>query len=154
MVTLELVNFKGNSPMEHGNISDIVGVGGEARNEKSDVMLIQALCKLIGYSEFHARKSFGLGLNDLPEPKGNFDDKTIQTIWGFQRRMAHRLLNVDGKIHPGNYKNRVINMNGRLMTITLLNEMANDGALMKYNTDVISALKQVAPQLVLTRVAP
>jgi len=154
MATLELVNFKQLGPaIEQANISDIVGVGGS--NEKSDVMLIQALFKLVGYSEFWARKYFGVGPTELPEPTGIFDAKTIQAIWGFQRRMAHRLLNVDGKIHPGNYKNRVIkDIGGRLMMITLLNLEAVDGALMEHGTEVIPALKQVAPQLMLIRVDP
>ena len=154
MATREMVNFKQfNAPLEQANLSDIVGVG--QRNEKSDVMLVQALFKLVGFSEHFAKEKFGLGLTDLPEPTGDFDTKTIQAIWGFQRRMASRLLNVDGKIHPGNYKNRVIkNFGGRLMTITLLNILAFDGALAQFNTEVIPALKQVAPQLMLIRVAP
>ena len=154
MATLELVNFKQlSSPVEQANISDIVGVGGS--NEKSDVMLIQALFHLVGFSESFARKFFGVGLSALPAPTGDFDAKTLQAIWGFQHRMAHRLLKVDGKIHPGNYKNRVIkDITGRLMAITLLNHLALDGALFNFSTDVIPALKQVAPQLTLIRVAP
>jgi hypothetical protein len=156
MATLEIVKFKQfSSPLEEANISNIVGVGGGAKNDKQDVMLIQALFKLVGYSEYHAKKSFGLGIADLPEPTGAFDQKTIKAIWGFQCRMKHRLLNVDGKIHPGNYKNREIkDITGRLMAITLLNSLAVDGALMDYSTDVIPALKQIAPHLMLIRVAP
>src|SRR5215204_3312224 len=154
MATLELVNFKQlGSAIEQANISDIVGVGGS--NEQSDVLLIQALFHLVGFSEFFARKFFGVGRTELPEPTGNFDAKTIQAIWGFQRRMADRLLNVDGKIHPGNYNKRMIkDIRGRLMTITLLNLLAVDGALSNFSTEVIPALKQVAPQLMLIRVAP
>jgi hypothetical protein len=62
---------------------------------------------------------------------------------------------VDGKIHPGNYTKRVIkDISGRLMTITLLNLLAVDGALLNFSTEVIPALKQVAPHLMLIRVAP
>lgn len=154
MATRETINFKQlSSPMEQANVSGIVGVGGD--NDKFDVMLIQALFRLIGPSNNRARRMFGVGLADLPEPTGNFDNKTIQAIWGFQRRVAHRLLNVDGKIHPGNYHNRVIkDISGPLMTITLLNLMATDEALMNNDPDVISALTRIAPHLVLTRVAP
>ena len=153
MATREMVYFKLGSPEEQGNISRIVGIGGD--NEKMDVMLIQALFRLVGNTESLARRRFGVGLTDLPEPKGDFDDKTIQTIWGFQRGMANRLLNVDGKIHPGNYRNRVIDPRGRFMTITLLNMLAKEEALMlNSDPDVISALTRIAPQLVLTRVAP
>src|SRR5262245_35344194 len=144
MATREMVNFKQLSPMEQANVSGIVGVGGD--NEKFDVMLIQALFRLIAHHDNTARKMFGVTLADLPEPTGNFDNRTIQAIWRFQRRMAHRLLNVDGKIHPGNYHNRVIkDVSGRLMTITLLNLMATDEALMNNDPDVISALTRVAP---------
>jgi hypothetical protein len=155
MATREMINFKqlGPSPIEQANLSGIVGVGG--LNDKHDVMLIQALFRLVGYSNHWARSNFGMSLTDLPEPAGQFDGKTIQAIWGFQRRMAHRLLNVDGKIHPGNYHNRVIkDISGRLMTITLLNFLAVDGALMSNDPDVISALTRIAPHLVLTRVGP
>lgn len=94
----------------------------------------------------------------MPEPKGIFDGKTSKAIWGFQHRMAHRLLNVDGKIHPGKYKNRVIkNLGGRLMTITFLNVLAIEETLalpVGYGSTIISALTRVAPRLILTRVAP
>ncbi|MGE0821620.1 MAG: peptidoglycan-binding protein [Candidatus Binatia bacterium] len=153
MATREIVHFKGNSSMEQANLSDIVGAG--EPNEKSDVMLIQALCQLVGFDDKVARRMFGVRLADLPEPTGNFDNQTIHAIWGFQRKMAYRLLSVDGKIHPGNYHRRIIDPTGRWMTITLLNSYALEGMIYKYNVnDVISALTRVAPQLILTHVAP
>ena len=154
MATREMVTFKQmENPQEQANLSDTVGVG--QRNEKSDVMLIQALLQLVGYSDHHAKERVGVSRAELPEPTGEFDAKTIKAIWGFQRRMAAHLLTVDGKIHPGNYKNRVIkNLGGRLMTITLLNLEALEGALMMHNADVLPALSLVAPQLVLRQVTP
>ncbi len=139
--------------LEHANISDIVGVG--EKNEKNDVMLIQALFKLVGYNPRTSKQYFGLDMSDLPDPTGNFDEKTISAIWRFQRKMSLRLRNIDGKIHPANYKNRVLKnaFKGRVMVITLLNLEALDGALMKHSTDTIPALKLIAPQLILP-VAP
>jgi peptidoglycan hydrolase-like protein with peptidoglycan-binding domain len=154
MATREMVHFKHvSSPIEQANVSHIVGIGGE--NEKMDVMLIQALFRLVGYDDDEARKMIGLGVADLPEPTGIFDEKTSQAIWSYQRRRAHKLLNVDGKIHSGNYHQRVIkDLHGRLMTITRLNIDADIGAAINHNTKVVPALTLVAPQLVLTPVAP
>jgi hypothetical protein len=138
---------------EHVNISDVVGVG-EA-NERNDVMLIQALFKLVGYSPYYAKLYFGMDKAELPEPTGDLDDKTVKAIWSFQKKTARRLLNIDGKIHPANYKDRVIKKPWeRVMAITFLNMNAIDGALMEHNTDLISALKKIAPSLVLKQVSP
>src|SRR5262245_47147817 len=153
MATREMVNFKQWGPREQANVSGIVGVGGD--NDKFDVMLIQALFRVVGFSNHSARQRFGVSLADMPEPTGNFDNKTIQAIWGFQHRMAHRLLNVDGKIHPGNYHNREIKEGReRLTPFPLLNIVATEEALMVHGTEVIPALTRVAPQLVLIPVAP
>ena len=152
MATIETVRFTGGSILEQTNVSDTVGAG--ERNEKSDVILIQALCKLVGFSTYTAARFFGLRPADLPEPTGTCDNRTIRAIWGFQHRMMHRLLRVDGKVHPGSYKNRVIQAAGPRMTITLLNDHAPDGAIFVYNTNVIPALQKIAPHLVLARVAP
>ncbi len=151
MANIEIANIMG-STFQHANISYIVGVG--ERNERSDVMLIQALFKLVGYNESNARKCFGSAVKDLPEITGNFDAKTNGTIREFQMRMSNHLLNVDGKIHPANYKNRIIKkFDGRLMAITLLNRDAVDGAI-EYGGSTILALKSIAPQLLLMPAAP
>jgi hypothetical protein len=154
MAHIDTVQIRGfGSEVKHANISDTVGVG--EKNEMSDVRLIQALFKLVGYDKFRARQYFRLDFGDLPEPTGEFDKKTIDAIWAFQRINRHRLLKIDGKIHPANYKNRVIkSIAGRVMGITFLNLWAQDGALFNHSTDVISALKIVAPQLVLNQAAP
>lgn len=154
MAHIDIAKIHGiSSEVKHANISDIVGIG--ARNEINDVMLIQALFKLVGHSQFKARQYFNLDIKDLPEPTGDFNVKTIRAISAFQAKMQHRLLNADGKIHPANYKDRVIkNVHKRVMVITLLNMTAQDGALMDHNTDAMSALKIVAPQLVLKAITP
>lgn len=134
---------------KHANISDIVGIGG--KNEKSDVMLIQVLFKLIGYSDFYAGKFFGLAAKDLPEPTGDLDEKTIRAIWSFQRKMSYRLLSLDGKIHPANYKDRVLKKafrGGRLMAITLLNMEAIDRTIALKSSDVPEAVKKLAPAII------
>lgn len=147
MAKIEIANIL-HSELEWANTSATVGVG--EKNEMNDVMLIQALFKLVGYDDRAASIYFDLSLNDLPEPTGNFDKKTINAIWGFQRKMKYRLLSLDGKIHPANYKNRVIkNLTfGKLMTMTLLNWLGMDGASGQY-MQLIPALKSVAPQLIL-----
>ena len=133
----------------HANVSETIGVG--EKNEKNDVLLIQVLFKLVGFSDHYAKKYFGLTVKDLPELNGKLDEKTIRAIWSFQRKMSHQLQNVDGKIHPASYSDRVLKkayQGGRVMVITLLNMLAPDGALMYYNTDVVSAIKVIAPQLI------
>src|ERR1043165_2647732 len=119
MAQIDRVNFElaGGLDIYHVNISDIVGIGGT--NEKNDVMLVQALFILLGYTDNFARRYFGMCKNDLPKPTGNRDDKTFRAIWRFQVTNAARLLNTDGKIHPARYKNRVIKDATRpLMAIT------------------------------------
>lgn len=148
MANIEIVDFKV-TKMEQTNISDVVGVG--QKNNRNDVMLIQTLFNLIGVSEVKARMNFGLSKSDLPEPTGIFDTKTHQAIWAFQRKMANRLHNIDGKIHPASYKNRVLNAGPgkRQMMITLLNLVALDEALMYCKLDLIPAIKKISPMLVL-----
>jgi hypothetical protein len=149
MAKIDMANIP---PMqvEHANISDAVGNG--EKNEKNDVLLIQALFKLVGYNDRHARKFFGLAVKDLPEATGSFDEKTRRAIWAFQYQSAHRLLNVDGKIHPASYQNRVIKnafkAGTRLMIITLLNIEAPEGAVINHSDAVIPAIKKIAPSII------
>ena len=134
---------------KHANISYAVGIG--EKNERNDVMLIQALFKLIGYSDSWANKFFGFNAANLPEPTGDFDEKTIRAIWAFQRRMSVRLLNIDAKIHPANYKNRVLRKafyGSRLMAITLLNIEAFDRTIDLKVRDVPEAVKKIAPAII------
>ena len=88
------------------------------KNEKNDMMPIQALFRLVVLDDsLLAKKNFGLDLQDLPEPTGVFDDKTVRAILGFQRMSSDFLISSDGRIHPASYQNRVIKLSGRLMTI-------------------------------------
>lgn len=121
MATIEIADL-GSMKMSHVNVTYPVGRG--QRNERNDVLAIQALFKLVGYSDLHAGIYFGLSARDLPDVTGRIDEKTNRAILGLQRKMSSRLLDVDGKIHPANYRNRVLKgaLNGaRLMVITLLN---------------------------------
>ena len=136
----------------HANVSEIVGIG--EKNERNDVMMIQALFKLVGYNDFHAKKYFNLKADDLPEPSGIFDEKSIRALWAFQRINQGRLLNADGKIHPADYQNRVLKnifKGVRLMTITLLNLHALDGIVMLgLGSNVGEAVKKLAPSVIFT----
>lgn len=136
----------------HANISDIVGVG--EKNERNDVMLIQALFKLVGHNEREAKRFFGEAAKDLPEPTGDFDEKTIRAIWAFQKKMSYRLLNIDGKIHPASYRDRVIKKafrGGRLMAITLLNMEAVNGTVqLGLGGGLPEAVKKLAPAIIFT----
>lgn len=147
MASIEIVDFN-KWKTEQTNISHRVGTG--EINDKNDVLLIQTLIKLVGFSDHKAREKFGLAKKDLPEPTGAFDRQTMKAIWGYQRKMAHRLLKIDGKVHPASYKDRLVKKVGtaRLMMITLLNLEAIDEALITYKTDLIPAIKQISPNIV------
>lgn len=151
MAKIDTANLEDLLPVQHCNISDAVGVG--EKNEINDVMLIQALFKLVGSSDLRAREFFGLKKSQLPDAKGSFDEITTRTIWAFQRKMSGRLLNVDGKIHPAHYQNRIIKnafRGGRLMAITLLNMEALDTTIEIGAKDVHDAVKAVAPTIMFT----
>jgi hypothetical protein len=151
MAKIDTADF-GSMKDPHANISEAVGIG--EKNEKNDVMTIQALFKLVGYSDFNAKKYFNLKSNDLPEPTGGFDEKTIRAVWAFQRTNQGRLLNADGKIHPADYQNRVLKnifKGARLMTITLLNLYAIDGVVMLPGvSNTPEAVKKIAPSVLFT----
>lgn len=152
MACIEIVNFNV-VKMEQTNISHVIGAG--QKNERNDVMLIQTLFNLIGFSDVSAKLNFGLSKSDLPEPTGIFDGKTQQAIWEFQKINTRRLHNIDGKIHPASYKNRVLKKGpgGRQMMITLLNLLALEAALMNHSVDLISAIKKLSPKLILAKKA-
>ena len=151
MAKIEIATL-GNVKTQHANVSNVVGIG--VINERNDVMLIQALFKLIGYTNIYAKRYFGLSANDIPELTGIFDVKTILAIWGFQRIMSSRLLSADGKIHPASYKDRVLKnalyKGSRLMAITLLNIEAVETAIQQELGDVPVAVKKIAPTIMFT----
>ncbi len=151
MATIEIATL-GNVKTQHANVSNVVGIGGI--NERNGVMLIQALFKLIGFQDIYAKRYFGLSANDIPEPTGILDVKTILSIGGVQRMMSSRLLNNDGKIHPASYKDRVLKnalyKGSRLMAITLLNMEAVETAISQDLGDVPVAIKKIAPTIMFT----
>lgn len=154
MATIENVKMGMNGESivydQHANISEIVGVG--QRNDKNDVMAVQALFKMISLDGGY-RKLLGLKPDDFPEPTGEFDKKTIQVIRTFQLRMANRLLNVDGKIHPADYKDRFLgnafNPGSRLMMITHLNILAREAQIPMGVNSILEAIKKLAPSIVI-----
>jgi len=146
MATMETVDFGSDGKVQVANISTVVGQG--MGSDRSDIMLIQALFWLIGgYSEVFSRHLFGVEPKDLPDINGICDRRTVNAIWAFQRNRKHRLLSVDGKIHPGKYLNRVIEgaYDGRQMMITLLNLNAIQVRRIK---DLSLILRQIAPEIV------
>lgn len=150
MATIEKVDFGSQllSPTEQTNISLNIGIG--EKNERNDILLVQTLFSIIGFNNHKAKLNFGLEKQDLPGLTGTFDEKMAKAIWGFQRKMRHHLRNIDGKIHPASYKNRVLRKGPAApqMMITLLNLLAIDEALMEHNTDVISAVKKISPSII------
>jgi hypothetical protein len=149
MAKVDIADF-GAVKEAHANVESKVGSG--ERNDKADVLLIQALFHLIGASEPKARKFLGLsGKQDLPDLNGRLDHKTVRAIWKFQRKMAHLLHKADGKIYPGNYSHRLnVSLHqGKQMAITLLNMLAFDESFMLFGVPPLQALKKIAPQLVI-----
>ena len=149
MARIEIANLKGDK-VNHANISGVVGPGG--RNERNDVMLIQALFKVVGAENSHMTKErFGIErYRDLPIITGDLDPLTIETIWRFQRHNAHRLLSVDGKIHPANYEKRELKEPHLkpVMMITYLNIEAEFFTENRFKGDIALAIKHYAPSIV------
>lgn len=146
MATMETVDFGPNGKVQLANISTVVGQG--LGSDRSDIMVIQALIWLIGgYSDVFSRAFFGVEKNDLSDIDGVCGRRTVNAIWAFQRNRKHRLLGVDGKIHPGKFQNRVIKgaNEGRQMMITLLNLNAIQTRSIK---DLNWTLRQIAPEIV------
>ncbi|MGI8787375.1 MAG: hypothetical protein ACR2HG_06405 [Pyrinomonadaceae bacterium] len=124
------------------NISAIVGFAGV--NLKDDVLLIQGFFNYIAKGFGAAAVGLG-GVYKVPEITGEMDADTYSAISEFQIRNAHQLLTghqFDGRIHPGNFKNRHLSSRGlnRHMFITLLNIMAIDAAVMQGQLDYVQGL--------------
>jgi hypothetical protein len=146
MATIETVDFGVYGKHQYANISTEVGQG--LANERNDVLLIQTLFWLIGGAgKVFSRAFFGYDPIYLPAISGTCDGDTLNTIWSFQRHRRYRLLNVDGKIHPASYQNRVLKSGpeARQMSITLLN--MNAAQIISTN-DIISAIKRMTPEIV------
>ncbi len=138
-----------NQKYRHVNVCYPVGTG--EVNRKDDVMLIQALMRIINYHEGN-QYLFGEMSKNMPAPNGIWDDRTLWAIWTFELNLKHSLLKADGKIHPANYKNRNLkNVTDkvRLMTITRMNFYALDGSHVKYQgVNVPDAVTFEAPEIV------
>lgn len=149
MAKIETANLQGEK-MKHGNISNVVGIG--EKNERNDVMMIQALFRIAGaFNDLIKKELFGFEKDeDLPEVTGILDPLTIETIWRFQRHNANRLLSVDGKVHPASYKNRLLKSpyNNRVMMITHLNIEAAYSANQRFKGDIAFAVKNFAPSII------
>ena len=145
MATIETVDFGTFGKTVHTNISTIVGEG--ETNDRSDVLLIQTLIRLVGIDEFWCNAMLGIELKDLPDLNGVCDKNTIRAIWGFQRKRRHRLWNIDGRVHPASYTNRVLKKgpDAPQMMITLLN--MNAGQIGRHG-DIVAAIRKMSPSII------
>jgi hypothetical protein len=137
------------STIETVNVHYRVGRGGE--NRPDDVMLIQALFRLIASDPVITSRQLGIPVAQIPEVTGSCDARTQNCIWAFQWKNCHQLLNVDGVIHPASYENRRLSgaKGVRLMAITLLTGFAYDAVLMRNlgDSSVATGLVEFEPRL-------
>ena len=115
------INIRG-SVFETVNLDYPVGRGGDNRHD--DVMLVQAMFRLIGHSPGSAANLLGLSFSELPKITGNCDVLTQRAILAFQRKNSRHLVNADGVIHPS-YENRKLSFpqGARFTSITLLHQI-------------------------------
>ena len=143
MATKEMMTLSG-AKFPCFNVSLPVGVGGS--NAVDDVMLIQAMFRFIA-ERFGELSTLGItSRNDLSGLTGVLDKKTINVITRYQSRWARILLATNGLIHPANYANRDLNLDGttRRMTITLLHQHCQDAAARSGETDYTTAMIHVS----------
>ena len=146
MATMETVDFGPYGKMQMANVSTVVGQGLPA--EKDDIMLIQALMWLTGrVSDVFSRHFFGVDRQELSDIDGVCGRRTVNAIWAFQRTQKQYLLSADGKVHPGKFKDRVIDggVRSRQMMITFLNLSAVRVSRIR---DLNWSIRQVAPYIV------
>jgi hypothetical protein len=102
-------------------------VGPSQKNNKGDVMLVQAMLRRL--AQLRSPGFIGLGsMAEVPDVTGDLDAKTKRAIRKFQSTWSTSLLpgGVDGVVHPAAYQKadgsqRKVNVgSGPLMTITLL----------------------------------
>lgn len=129
------------------NLTFSVGIGGD--NGPADIMLIQTIFNYIGVPRTRAISPItGISAREMPAIDGRMGPKTQAAILAFQRKHQSRLLAVDGKIESAKYEGRLIsNLGGRLMTITWLDFMLRDEALMRNEPDHVAALARFEPRL-------
>jgi hypothetical protein len=103
------------------NVFDTVGVRGA--NRPGDVMTIQAMFRYLG--ELWTKDGTGtmpFMYSLLIDPDGIIGHKTINAILAYQRTYVHKVLGVDGTIHPAKYENRKMSTRKPLMTITRMHD--------------------------------
>lgn len=125
------------------NVNFSVG-GPNSDNGPADIMLVQTIFNYISKSN---TTLLGFSLQSMPVIDGKIGPQTRNAILSFQRRNSHKLLSVDGVIHPAKYEGRVIDLSGRLMTITLLDQYASQEALFRNDVDHIQGLIKIEPRL-------
>src|SRR5687767_4861760 len=121
MAKKDTISFKtGQQTASKACVNVTFSVGGHNDgNGPADIMLVQALFNYIGNERL-----LGFSRQSMPVIDGRIGPQTRNAIISFQRRNTHKLLSVDGVVHPAKYEGRVISLNGRLMTITLLDQFA------------------------------
>ena len=154
MAKIEKINFLGET-RDCVNVSGSVGSG--QANQRLDVMLVQALLRFIGLQEDPAASGeydnfakYSLGLNssaEVPQITGAFDARTADAIVAFQTRHRHRVLKIDGIVHPASYGHRRLKRQYPLMTITLLDLEASETITNIGGGHYIRGLKILAPTL-------
>ncbi|MGH9820192.1 MAG: peptidoglycan-binding domain-containing protein [Pyrinomonadaceae bacterium] len=144
MARKDMVEYNGGGPSEAVNLDFKVGAGGQ--NKPEDVMTAQALLRYLGLDN-ERRKQF-LGNIVPPKSDGICGPKTLRAIRSFQQKHAHRLIMVDGVIHPASYKGRQINETSKpILTITLLHLFAVQCMFWLPDADYISGLIRIEPKL-------
>ncbi|MBC7899850.1 MAG: hypothetical protein H7070_07315 [Saprospiraceae bacterium] len=130
------------------NLDFTVGTGG--RNDKADVMLIQAMFRYIGNIGFGANPTRFLGFpsSEIPAITGICDSKTQRAILRFQQTNAKNLLSADGVIHPASYHGRNLKPGlKRMMTITWLHFLGCELGIYHPEPYYIDGLIRIAPDL-------
>ena len=145
MAKVEKITFLGHADsgdwvIEVNGLNITAPVGPGMRNNRGDVLVIQALLHFIASVPWSGVKR---PLSRLAAPKitGSFDIQTQETIYMYQVLRQHYLLRADGIIHPGSFAGRAIQSGGPQMTITLLNEEALEGSNEKSGDQSINLAK-------------
>lgn len=144
MAKYDVVKIKGKNWLALSN-EQSVGVGG--RNEKGDVMLIQAMLRYIApFQKEDTRPPV------VPELTGMFDTATGEAIRHFQRTYSFRLIQADGVIHPPSYITRtgvrdLKNPFKPLMTHTFLHLMCRNFAQLYAHARYPDGITLLMPQL-------
>ncbi len=151
MAKTDIINIRGNTS-RCVNLSRSVGIGGA--NQRSDVMLIQALLYYLSFNgEANILRlpvylpTIDLMVGVTASITGHLDAFTIMTINIFQGMHRHRLLRYDGLIEPAKYQGRIIKDSTEpLMTITYLHLLAKKVELVK-GSDYITDLRSLMPEV-------